>query len=74
MKKLSDNHNGTSQQDSGQQLEQQILAAILHDSTVITKEYETLLLTKLSEPTKSIITKIIDYQQKTGESCNKLKS
>lgn len=52
-------------------LEEQILAAILHDSTLLTPQYETLLLAKLSETISSIIKKIINCQKKTSESCSK---
>ncbi len=61
--------NKTSGSNSSLQLEEQILAAILHDSTIVTKQHETLLRAQLPEPILSIITKIIDCQKETKESC-----
>ena len=42
-------------------LEQQILATILHDPTIINKQHKTLLLAKVSEQVKTILKKIIDH-------------
>lgn len=63
------NKNDKSAQNTDQTLEEQILASVLHDSTVITKKHETLLLAKISEPILSIIKKIIDCQRKSNNNC-----
>lgn len=44
-----------------QELEQQILAAVFYDPSVVTKQHETLLTTTLSDPIKTIFTKIIEH-------------
>ncbi|MBM18220.1 MAG: DNA primase [Epsilonproteobacteria bacterium] len=54
--------------DPDNELEVQILATICHDPTVITKQDETLLLAKLSEPIKNIFTKIMQHHNSASSS------
>ena len=42
-------------------LEQQILAAVFYDPSIVTKQQETLLQAMLSEPIKTILTKVLDH-------------
>lgn len=62
-------HKNQVSQNTGSELEEQILAAILHDPTVVTKQYETQLLAKISDPIRSIIIKIMDCKKQNEESC-----
>ena len=68
--KQSSNHK-EEPYSSDQLLEEQILASILHDSTILTKQHETLLLSQLSEPISSIITKIVNCNSNSNKSCSK---
>lgn len=44
-----------------QELEQQILAAVFYDPSIVTKQHETLLNATLSDPIKTLFTKIIEH-------------
>lgn len=56
-----------------ERLEEQILAAIMYDPSLLTPTYETVLLTTLSSTTLRIIQKIINYkQQQPNTSCQDL--
>lgn len=63
----ADNALSSKPQDPDRELEIQILAAIIHDPTIVTKQYETLLLAKLTEPLKDILSKIVDHQQNSSD-------